>query len=292
MPTIRPAKEVLYGTTVTLICYDPNGTPEGPDNRIWDKVKVTSGTWTGTVGYLSEHWLNTPVKANQHVDGEPPCSSPTSTSSSTPTITASTPLRLCTHLVDSSCYGLTTLERRDKKVAMRCWQDDSKYAGTVRWFWVSGGGRQGFVSANRVSPQTKVPWCSNDDRVKAVRWAGRHLKENSGVAADGNCQSFVYAAYQAAGRNIASGYGTAWNYWKANPRGYARGYDYNPPVGALVYWKAEAVNAAGHVGISVGAGWVISTGEREHSGGAPYVHVFKIVDRNKTKPWAGYLRVP
>lgn len=78
----KTTKELYYGTTVTLVCYDPNGTAEGPGNTMWDKVTVTSGAYRGSVGWLSEHWLNTPVKANQHVSGEPPCSAPAPVSAS------------------------------------------------------------------------------------------------------------------------------------------------------------------------------------------------------------------
>lgn len=72
--TDKTTKALPYGTNVELVCYVPNGSSVGPyQNTMWDKVIVRSGSYAGTTGYLSERWLNTPVKANQHVDGEPRC---------------------------------------------------------------------------------------------------------------------------------------------------------------------------------------------------------------------------
>jgi hypothetical protein len=70
----KTSKELLYGTEVNLLCYVPNGSPEGPNNTMWDEVAVASGPYNGSIGYVSEHWLDTPVKANQHVGGESACS--------------------------------------------------------------------------------------------------------------------------------------------------------------------------------------------------------------------------
>jgi len=63
------AHYVLYGTTVTLLCGGW-GSPVGPhNNTAWDYVRVSDGR----TGWLSEHWLNTPVGPSQHVPGEPSC---------------------------------------------------------------------------------------------------------------------------------------------------------------------------------------------------------------------------
>lgn len=69
------AHYLTYGTKVHLIC-GTFGSAVGPHaNTAWDQVKVMSGPNVGRVGYLSEHWLNTPVGSNQHVSGEPQCGS-------------------------------------------------------------------------------------------------------------------------------------------------------------------------------------------------------------------------
>jgi cell wall-associated NlpC family hydrolase len=69
---------VTYGTTVQLVCAEW-GSAVGPKaNTAWDYVKVLTGPNTGKYGHLNEHWLNTPVSTNQHVSGEPSCTtSPT-----------------------------------------------------------------------------------------------------------------------------------------------------------------------------------------------------------------------
>lgn len=195
---------------------------------------------------------------------------------------SSTPVRACTNLGDTGCNAWTTIPS-GIGLSLRCWQDESWYDGTNRWFWASGYGVQGFVSANQVSWQYATPWCGNDPYVQAVRWAGSHLGQNYDI---GLCLQFVHDAWWVAGRDIGSAT-TAYNYWLTNPRGYARVYDTNPPVGALVFWRPDAYNSAGHVAISIGSGWVISTEERTTTA----VHIFRIVDRNATKPYAGYLRL-
>jgi surface antigen len=69
------AHYVTYGTNVSLICGE-QGSPVGPyANTAWDYVEVVSGPLAGAHGHLSEHWLNTPVGANEHVPGEPTCGS-------------------------------------------------------------------------------------------------------------------------------------------------------------------------------------------------------------------------
>jgi hypothetical protein len=60
---------VPYGTTVTLLCGG-FGSAVGPhNNTAWDYVRVSDGR----TGWISEHWLNTPIGPNQHVPGEPNC---------------------------------------------------------------------------------------------------------------------------------------------------------------------------------------------------------------------------
>ncbi len=67
------AHYVTYGTSVNLLC-GTFGSPVGPyANTAWDQVQVVNGPNAGRVGYISEHWVNTPVKSGQHVAGEPTC---------------------------------------------------------------------------------------------------------------------------------------------------------------------------------------------------------------------------
>jgi cell wall-associated NlpC family hydrolase len=197
------------------------------------------------------------------------------------TIKTSTAVRTCTNLADSSCKVTYGTVNAKTTVTMRCWRDDSLYAGSVRWFWIAGGGIEGFVPANYVWPQDPSPICSESRAIEAVRWAGTKLGHQDWV---NECLVFVAAAWRYAGIDIGTG-GTAYNYWKSNPRGYARSSSTNAPVGALVFWGPTPGYPEGHVAISIGAGRAISTYER-----STYpVHVLSIADRNRTHPYVGYL---
>jgi cell wall-associated NlpC family hydrolase len=126
-----------------------------------------------------------------------------------------------------------------------------------------------------------APASAPDD---AVAWARGQLGQN---AYDGYCLSFVVDAYRTgAGLDIGSA-PAAIDYWNARP-GQQHPGDTNPPLGALVLWNATAANSAGHVGISLGDGTVISSYERsDHT-----IHVFAIADRNAAGyPYLGWLQV-
>jgi cell wall-associated NlpC family hydrolase len=277
------AHYILYGTSLDLQC-GTWGEAVGPyANRRWHWVRVVNGSIAGAYGWIADRYVNTPNAANQLTPGEAECGSTPAPPPPPPPgtyLNTTTPVRMCTNLGDASCGTIWNLAA-GTQVTMRCWIDESSYAGTVRWFWISGAGVAGFVSANQVSAQTSVGWCGNDSQVKAIRWAARYLNENAYV---GWCLSFVHDAWINAGRDIGSS-PTAVKYWNANPRGYARGYDATPPAGALVFWKNDSYSPDGHVAISIGNGWAISTYERS----TQPVHVMSIADRNRTKPYAGYL---
>jgi hypothetical protein len=199
------------------------------------------------------------------------------------TMKTSTSVRACTNLADSSCKITYGSIGAGTPVTMRCWRDDSYTNGSVRWFWIEGGGIGGFVPANTVWPQDPSPYCEDNDRFQAVRWAGTKLGDLYDV---GWCLNFVSKAWSYAGINIGVRRGdTAYTYWKANPRGYTRSTSTSAPVGALVFWGPTSGFPEGHVAISIGAGRAISTYERT----TKPVHVLSIADRNRTHPYLGWL---
>jgi hypothetical protein len=57
-----------------------------------------------------------------------------------------------------------------------------------------------------------------------------------------------------------------------------------PPPGAVVLWYGTPDHLKGHVAISIGGGYAISTTERQYPSG----HIMSIPDRNTTKPYAGW----
>jgi len=69
------AHYVTYGTNVQLLRGLSGSAVGSKANTAWDRVQVVSGPNNGRIGYISEHWVNTPVGSNQHVSGEASCSS-------------------------------------------------------------------------------------------------------------------------------------------------------------------------------------------------------------------------
>lgn len=64
---------MLYGTEVELICFS-EGESVGPhNNRLWHKVYVRNNHAAGQTGWVADRYLNTPIKANERVNGEPDC---------------------------------------------------------------------------------------------------------------------------------------------------------------------------------------------------------------------------
>jgi len=204
------------------------------------------------------------------------------------TISVSTPVRACTNLADGSCYAWTSFPA-GTPVTMRCWRDESSYAGTVRWFWVDGP-RQGFVSANHVSGQIAVPHCNTKPNVQAVRWAGTQLKQitykdpvtAATIDSRGLCLKFVHDAWRYAGKEIGSR-PRAIDFWNSPPSGTrVATTSVNAPVGALVFWRGTSAFPEGHVAISIGDGYAITTDESTIAGDT--IQVMNIARRNSLLP--------
>jgi hypothetical protein len=192
-----------------------------------------------------------------------------------PYTNTSTAVRHCTYLPDASCAQIKWYIPANTPVSMRCWTDESTYAGTNRWFWIDGNGVQGFVSAANISSQTTVGWCNNMPEMQTVRWAGSHLGEQYDV---GWCLQFVHDAWINWGPSIDSGSApNAVTYWNTNPHGYTKVSGVvNAPIGALVFWGATAGNPDGHVAVSIGDDYAISTYEYNTT----EVHVLNMDTRN------------
>lgn len=205
-------------------------------------------------------------------------------------IKVNTPLRTCTNTSDASCNGWKTLTA-GTTVAMRCWYKqgpatDPKNYGTDMFFWVDSPDGQGFVSANHVKNQwLSSPYCGDKPNVRAVRWAGAWRTQTDYQL---QCLKFVADAWRSVGKTICSWCNsstTAYQYW-LNPRAgtkTATTTNFNPPVGAAVFWNT-AVGSAGHVAISIGDGYVIST----RFGGRNDIRVFNL--KSYTKGYVGWIQ--
>ena len=222
----------------------------------------------------------------------------------TSAVAATTPVRVCTNLDDTSCSKWTSIAKGNT-VSMVCWRKegpatDSRNFGTDMYFWVkgktgsgnSGSTVQGYVSANHVSNQWKTaPSCSSKLPFKAALWAGRQRGQTN---YDGLCQTYVHKAFlSGAGVDIGSVGSSrgAIDFWKGYPNqsyltGENRGYlgrkiattsNMNAPVGALVFWSGGTY---GHVAMSIGNGWVLSS----KYGGTEGIRVFRI-----SSYWNNYL---
>lgn len=116
----------------------------------------------------------------------------------------------------------------------------------------------------------------------------------------GLCLPFVAQAWELAGKPIpdptqgASGTAQDWWYDYYGKLGYAwdtGGARFKtPPRGALVFWHGDnnypaQDSAAGHVAISLGNGWLVSTEE----GGHADVHLLTISERNAEPGVGAYL---
>lgn len=169
---------------------------------------------------------------------------------------------------------------------MVCFRDGRREAGTVRFFYMRfDNGKEGFVPATRVNPQSAVNNCSDSTTsnsllkfrrgVWAADWALGRNGDVSISAADqkivsagcsasctkgdwsGDCSGFVYAAYKSIG--ITINFADARKMWDAYPVS-RRNYDRSPPRGALVFWNASSGGKNfGHVEISLGNGRSIGT---------------------------------
>jgi hypothetical protein len=115
----------------------------------------------------------------------------------------------------------------------------------------------------------------------AIDWAKARLGQ---AIYQGLCLQFVHDAYLYGGGKNIGGAPTAVDYWNAS--GATRHTDTNPPAGALVFWGATVNNSAGHVGLSLGSGQVISSEERSYTS----IHTFAISTRNAAGyPYLGWL---
>jgi cell wall-associated NlpC family hydrolase len=113
----------------------------------------------------------------------------------------------------------------------------------------------------------------------ALGWMGQEYDPSTGPF---NCLQFVAAAWAGAGKPIP-GDDDAIDWWNSYSKDYPRELSNQPrygtpPRGALVFWAGtdsypQDDSEDGHVAISVGNGWVVST-EQGNSG--PDVHLVSI----------------
>jgi hypothetical protein len=199
-------------------------------------------------------------------------------------VAANTPVYWCTSTTATCTTPFATAAGRAKMV---CWTDDRIPTGYryPRWFYVrTASGVTGFVKAETVRRQVRKPNCSTRRGLRATAWG---LGQVGSAAYQLLCLQFTYDAYINTGTRFPGPLGpnvTAWQWWNAQPAG-RRNSDLNPPRGALVFWQPVAGNPEGHVALSIGNGWAVSTRE----GGTNEIHLLNIAQRNAVAPYAGWV---
>lgn len=205
------------------------------------------------------------------------------TPASAATAKVAAPVRACTNTAKAACAPWTTL--LPGPVTPRCWRDESGF----RWFWTAGNERvqgrtvEGFVLQSQLSSyRTDLPYCENIQTIRAARWAGDNLGTKN-YYNNGNslCLQFMRDAWAYAKRAIGPPSGptvTAQQWYSANYSHKQHGAktDLKPPVGALVFWGPRQGSPVGHVALSIGGGWTISSYERS----TIPVHILEIAVRN------------
>jgi cell wall-associated NlpC family hydrolase len=110
----------------------------------------------------------------------------------------------------------------------------------------------------------------------------------------GSCLAFVAAMWGDTGVTLKSTgkQETAWQWWNSPadnpyPKETSGSSMYmTPPRGALVFWGPDQYSGAGHVAISVGNGWLVSTPEGSNT---TSVHLLTIKERNAEPNVGKYL---
>lgn len=298
----QPGVGVYYGESVQLVC-GTSGDAVGPyQNRRWHLVDNVSRPGAGR-GWVPDRYLDTPNAANQATPGEPECSDATLAVAPVPATTING------HNVgypQNGWHRWGSCTVRDYKGGDFDWTVASNTAGLhivhngMLWGWFDNGGaakglgcpttdeydwntgvRQDFQGGSLFwHPGMNRAALTSPVALQAISWAASHQGQHF---LDGACLVFVHDAYGSAGRDI--GRGESANSYAVAHRG-SLNPSTTPPPGALVFWWGTPGYEDGHVALSVGGGYALSTGERDD----PNVHVLSIAERNAyPKPYAGWL---
>ena len=302
----QPIHGAPEGATIQVLCQAWGRSPAGPrNNYIYDFI-----LYNGERAYIPDAYVNTPAPANQFspIARCQPGSSD---------IQGGDIVGVATN--DVHGWGPCTTQDFNQGVAGTPWgwyirsgrgNTNQIVRNGMLYGWFDNGGAPGALSCpvNSEYPYKGgarqdfeggwLEWCPGWDHARrfsppmadgcttgnptaeaAIAWARGKLNQNYDYLL---CLKFVWEAYQAAGKDIGTSY-SAVTWWNAHQS--AQHTDLNVPRGALVFWGATADNPDGHVALAEGGDTVISTAERQST----VVHEFSIADRNKTRPYLGWV---
>lgn len=204
-------------------------------------------------------------------------------SAASPALISASPLYVCAGVASPCNESMGTMSAGS--VSMTCWEQVSEPTGNHMWFYVTRGAQEGWVRAGWVKDQATVTNCitSGHAPVWAAAWA---IAQVSKVIDVNNCLGFVDQAYENTSKqNLASWANDnttavdAWNHaGKTKQHGSSDPRWKTPPRGAWVFWGSRPGSSDGHVALSLGNGWLVSTYEGTTPGTA--VHFLTISHRN------------
>ncbi len=204
-------------------------------------------------------------------------------SATSPALTSASPLYVCAGVASPCNKSMGTMTAG--AVSMTCWEQVSEPTGKHMWFYVTRGAQEGWVRAGDVAHQVTVKNCitAGHAPVWAAAWAIAQVGKTIDV---GKCLTFVDQAYKSTSKQDLAPWTTsstnpvmAWNHaGKSKQHGKSDLRWKTPPRGAWVYWGSRPGSPDGHVALSLGNGWLVSTSEGTTPGTA--VHFLTISHRN------------
>ena len=207
---------------------------------------------------------------------------PAAGAAGTPTLSVAVQTTLCATPAGKYCsQTLTALIAAGTPVTVVCSHGPALYIRVT-----ARQNQEGFVPRSDVSsPPSGLADC--DTASHQAIWAAALAIGYLGTDTDhGACLAFVIDRWRATGVSIgsdssqtaASWWSSSYNIWPKETKKTDPGMYLTPPRGALVFWGAKTGSPDGHVAISVGNGWLVSTEEGSTPGEA--VHLLQIGHRN------------
>lgn len=184
----------------------------------------------------------------------------------------SAPLTFCPG-TGGLCQSAEASVSAGSAVNMTCWVNPASDP-SHRYFYVqTPNNTEGFVHAGAVvqNTQTRTPACNTLGYYNAAQWAlGQDGKiqvpanarnGNPAVYWSGWCWLFAYDAWKLGAGKVArySGDSAQLTYDAYATAHLMHGVSPNPPRGSLVFFSYGGPKGSGHVGISLGSGWIENT---------------------------------
>jgi cell wall-associated NlpC family hydrolase len=217
--------------------------------------------------------------------------SPAATASTTPVLNKAVQTTLCAKPTGKYCsQTLTAAIAAGTPVTVVCSHGPAYYIRVT-----AHQNQEGYVQKSDVSdPPSGLTDCdsASHQAIWAAAWAIGYLGTATPYG-PGTCLEFVIDAWRSTGVPIRSAgwQQTAVNWWYSPDNTWTKetrgSSEYmTPPRGALVFWGSDDYSNAGHVAISMGNGWLVSTQEGNSTDA---VHLLTIKERNAEPGVGAYL---